>query len=588
MASAGLVLMDTWDAIARGYRRPQAWFARRLGFAFFPLLALVMVAGLVWDWQGPRHLDAAEDALFDRIISLRPWEPVPSGRTVVVEIDDCSIGYYRARGEGGWPWSRERHADLIDALDQAGVRAVGVDVLFVDRATDDPEGDALLEAVVAAGEGRFVVAASRLHPDFDAASGVPASTLAGAIGLAGGSAPAPAVAVLQPFGDVLSRYSGLVNVQRADDGLLRDVLLYQRIGDWALPSLPLRLAQAAGADASELLASPREAMRINWRKGSRLPYVSAADLLEQRPVCGSGLPSLHGAVAVVGHTAAGINDVKPTPVDMATPGVEVLAEATEALLAGTWIRMPPGWLKYAVAIVLVLLSAFVFWRGEPQQDLDPVFVVLNLVLIVVAFSGLVLRGWFVDIFASLGYGTLCFALCRSYAGVQRGLVTGNSDYLPEYDPDAHPRLLVARLRFEADPALTASGAKRRRREYRRLMRRFTAGRPGIVVIEGVVERKHWLQAILDDVLTLVWSGAEEQELQARARRDLADLHAALNASDERLDGGGRVMVCTSAASIDGHGATRAGRRLCLRELLGQDFNRLPEWPLGHPGSPQPP
>src|SRR5690606_1732001 len=122
-------------------------------------------------------------------------------------------------------------------------------------------------------------------------------------------------------------------------------------------------------------------LRIDWRQRSPLPYASAADLLEGAPVCGEAIPPLEGAVVLVGHAAAGINDSKPTPVDMAMPGVVILAEATEALVHGTWIRMPPGWLKYALAACLVLLSCLVFWRGEPHQDVDPLFVGLNLVLV---------------------------------------------------------------------------------------------------------------------------------------------------------------------------------------------------------------
>ena len=68
---------------------------------------------------------------------------------VVVKIDDCTIEYFRQQGEGGWPLSRQRHADLLDALDRAGVRAVGYDVLFVDPSTQDPMGDSVLEAMPA-------------------------------------------------------------------------------------------------------------------------------------------------------------------------------------------------------------------------------------------------------------------------------------------------------------------------------------------------------------------------------------------------------------------------------------------------------
>jgi CHASE2 domain-containing sensor protein len=93
-----------------------------LRFAFYPLLALGAIAWLGWDWSHGRSLDAAEDAVFDKVIQHRPVEPAASKRVVVVEIDDCSIDHFRNRGEGGWPWSRQRHADLLDALDRAGIR----------------------------------------------------------------------------------------------------------------------------------------------------------------------------------------------------------------------------------------------------------------------------------------------------------------------------------------------------------------------------------------------------------------------------------------------------------------------------------
>src|SRR5215467_3592234 len=99
--------MRAWTRVERAYRRPAAQLALRLKFAYYPLLAVAAIGWLVWDWHGARSLDAAENAIFDRVVQWRPHEPLPSGRVAVVEIDECSIEYFRARGEGGWPWSRQ-------------------------------------------------------------------------------------------------------------------------------------------------------------------------------------------------------------------------------------------------------------------------------------------------------------------------------------------------------------------------------------------------------------------------------------------------------------------------------------------------
>ena len=146
------------------------------------------------------------------------------------------------------------------------------------------------------------------------------------------------------------------------------------------------------------------------------------------------MPALNGRVALVGYTASGLNDAKPTPVDPVMPGVEVLAEATEAIVAGSAIRTPPAWLKYVLATFLVLLTTFAFYRGEPANDIDSVFVASNLTMLSAAFVGITFFGFFFDIFASIGFVSLIFGFCRGYAGLQRGRAVGNGDFLPEYAP----------------------------------------------------------------------------------------------------------------------------------------------------------
>ena len=92
------------------------------------------------------------------------------------------------------------------------------------------------------------------------------------------------------------------------------------------------------------------------------------------------------------------------------------AEATEALIAGSAIRAPPAWLEVRHRRLLVALTAFAFFRGEPRNDIDSIFVATNLVLLGAAFIGLTFFGYFFDIFASVGFISLVFGLCRIYAG----------------------------------------------------------------------------------------------------------------------------------------------------------------------------
>jgi hypothetical protein len=497
---------------------------------------------------------------------------------VVVEIDDCSIARI-----GPWPWSRQQHADLLDALDRAGARAVGYDVMFLEPSNDDPVGDSTLEAMAEGGNGRFLFGASRVHSSLDAQAGaIPASQVPGAFPLVARPVrPGPRVAVLLPYGPAMARNSALLDVTRDADGVLRDVPLRTTIGDWALPSMSLRLAANT---TGKPLASFPASVRVNWRTRTHLPIVSAADLIEGKPVCGDRAetsPAMKGSVVLVGYNASGLNDAKPTPVDPVMPGVEVHGEALEALLAHNAIWMPPAGFKYAIAALLVLLSGFAFFRGEPAWEIDQVFVASNLLLVALAFIGLTAFGVFFDIFAALGFVSLCFGICRIYAGVQRGRAVGNDDFRAQFDPSRDRWLALARLRFVPDPGSDQErrALGRRLREYRRRLRRFLYSGTEAVALEGIVEYKSWLWEAMADVTVLVWGGSDRATVAATAQRELLALREHLSGHEDILpdDGSVRVASMISVAVADDESIAQTRARVCA--VLGQLLCSTDERPL---------
>jgi CHASE2 domain-containing sensor protein len=574
LAWLGYSFVNRWGALERGYRRPLARIALKLRFSFYPLLVIGALGWLAWDWHHDRNLASAEDAIFDQVIKLRPWEPKPSGKVAIVEIDDCSIAHL-----GPWPWSRQQHADLLDALDTAGVRAVAYDVMFVDASKDDPGGDATLEAMAEGGQGRFVFGSTRANADFDDTGGaIAVSQVAGAFPVVSNPVrPGPRVALLRPYGDAMRAYSALLDVDRDADGVLRDVSLRKQEGDWALPSISLRLASVASGHA---MASYPASIRINWRNHSRLPYISAADLVLPKPACDpDGVPDLKGRTVLVGYTAAGLNDAKPTPVNMAMPGVEVHAEATEALLANGAIWMPPAGFKYLLAAFLVVFTGFAFWRGEPAWELDAIFVASNIVLVAVAFVGLTAFGVFFDIFAALGFVSLCFGLCRMYAAAQRGRAIGNDDYRPQFDAHRDRWLAMVRLRFVPDEAMERRALSRRIREYRRRLRGWLYHGHEAVAIEGIVEYKHWLWDALVDINVLTWGGPDRATVVATAERELRSLREYLAGRDDVLPDDGSVRVASMISTIAVENEAIADTRARVSQMLGRLLASTDERPL---------
>ena len=90
--------------------------------------------------------------------------------------------------------------------------------------------------------------------------------------------------------------------------------------------------------------------------GGRFRYVSVADILNGK----LDAAELQGRIALIGSSAAGLRDLRVTPVSTGFPGVEVHATLLSAMLDGTFIHVPDYARGYGfVVIVLVSLVLLV-------------------------------------------------------------------------------------------------------------------------------------------------------------------------------------------------------------------------------------
>ena len=86
---------------------------------------------------------------------------VASSHVVIVGIDEASLAEI-----GRWPWPRARLAQLIDRLHDAGVRAIGLDIVLDEPATSVDRAE--LETALAANPHRTAEELRRaLHAELD-------------------------------------------------------------------------------------------------------------------------------------------------------------------------------------------------------------------------------------------------------------------------------------------------------------------------------------------------------------------------------------------------------------------------------------
>lgn len=95
-------------------------------------IALAVLAAVLGSLNG---LGRVDQIIYDRVAGLTSRAADPD--ILIVAIDDASIDTL-----GRWPWRRAIHAALLDRLQ--GARAVGLDLIFAESDTVNPNDDRLL------------------------------------------------------------------------------------------------------------------------------------------------------------------------------------------------------------------------------------------------------------------------------------------------------------------------------------------------------------------------------------------------------------------------------------------------------------
>ena len=276
----------------------------------------------------------------------RPIQPDPS--VVIVAINDVSLKEMEPE-LGRWPWSRRTMGEIVQYLNQLGVRTVGIDVLYPEHNLNDPTGDDFFVAQVR--EAKNVILAA----DFP------------------GHGPA-----LFPFPDLLqaARDIGGIHLSEDPDGTTRRYQLWYHWQEKVYPGFSWAVAsQFVGESVlkNQMPSFIQEAMPLNWYgPNGAFRYVDVSKLLKARTqfLANDENQKLHQAAAalfkdkivLIGVTGAGLFDLRVTTFSSVYPGVEVNATAVSNLLRAHFIRPVPSALVIIYVFVLSAITALLLSR----------------------------------------------------------------------------------------------------------------------------------------------------------------------------------------------------------------------------------
>ncbi|WP_332690669.1 CHASE2 domain-containing protein [Devosia sp.] len=355
------------------------WKRRAAALLFGGAVVVALVSLRAAD---PYAVRVARETTFDVFQQLQPRQAPVDLPVRIVDIDEASL-----IALGQWPWSRQSMARIADRLTELGAAAVAFDVLFAEPDRLSPS------AIVAGGadyDAQFAQALAG-RPTILVMSRTGQGTAAPApkSGYAmTGTDPLPRLPVLDGVAAPLPALAeaaaglGVASLDREGAGVARRLPLLWSSGTAPLPTLSVEtlrvalgvstlvvLGDTAGAGTVEGLrigqfdvpTGPSGDMWLYYRELAPDTYVSAQRLLSAD--YNELAPLLSGHIVLIGASAAGLLDIRASPLGGAVPGVSIHLQALEQMLTGTFLHRADwvGGLELlliaasAVAVVLALL-----------------------------------------------------------------------------------------------------------------------------------------------------------------------------------------------------------------------------------------
>jgi adenylate cyclase len=370
---------------------------RRLNWPqLFPLLVLCGV--LMVRLYDPHPTLALRNFAFDSFERVAPRD-YRDAHVRVVDIDDESLSRL-----GQWPWPRTQVARLLDRLAELGAAAIALDIVFAEPDRSSPR--TALAAWREQVPGLLPEVDAQTLPDYDDALAQTIAKTPTVLGIVlthrPSSLPRHAAPVfpqnrsvtkflnpfegsidnLRPF-QAKARGIGVLNADPDVDGTVRRVPLVFQIASPTAKTVAQTLYPALSAEALRVATNQHRFLV----KGSENDGVNgvvigeafvptdaagALQLYDTGDVPQRTIPAwkildpafdrskIEGMIVFVGTSAAGLADLKTTPLRQLVPGVEVHAQiAEQILLADLLVR--PNWTTAAELAWMMLLSLVMLW-----------------------------------------------------------------------------------------------------------------------------------------------------------------------------------------------------------------------------------
>ena len=385
----------------------------------------------------------------------------------LILIDQESLDVYEKSQSLPWPWPRQIYVALVDYLRAGGAKAVFFDLILSEGSRYGVEDDEILARAMASAGNVFVpFFLSEEAKAKDEGAVRELSRFALPPSSVPGGAVEPLRSASLPIEVILKAAAGSGNVRFAPDGdgIFRRLPLAFSYESLLLPSLPLALKEFVGGKERPqdvpLDGQGRMIIRFHGPTGTYRTWSAAAVINSWAQMDEGKVPQIDprefsGKTVLIGTSAPGLLDLRPTPFSAVCAGTEIQAAALDNLLNGDFVRVPPGAAALLYVLVLSLLAGVAVSFANKIWKVAALFVFFTALPAAASSLAFAAGTWLpfaVPVFASLLASVGASLLNYGVEGRQRRFI--KSVFRHYLSPDVIERILE-------NPALLALGGEKR-------------------------------------------------------------------------------------------------------------------------------
>ena len=499
------------------------WLAnltRKLNNNFYIYLATLFTLLVLLD-AGLFHIgENMRDKAFDFMVKNRVFKPSADKDIVIVDINEASLAAF-AKEYGRWPWPRQVLGEFVENIQAQNPKAIVFDIVFSDADIYNADSDAYFNDVIAASENTFFPIL-RLDASQDAISQLQYAQIPGLVASADADKKATLAAILPFFqGAHKPNRLGTHNVYPDNDGIVREYRMFYNDAGWRLPALPLVVAQFSNKQINKKLP---QNMLINWRgKPFTYHYAKFSDVFTDLASKNKtrAPDEFTNKIVIIGSTAPGLFDIKPTAMDKQFPGVEILATAIDNAIHGDYLKVWRGKTPYVLmSLLLIWLTALAFYMKVDRDKFTSIFTGSQIGLLVLSYIGINISNTYLDLTAPILWAVALFGVSKIYAlatdrALQRWLAFGiKSDAI-------ETSILMMPILIESHEILGDVLLKKFKRQIE-----LTSQTPNTVEILHGTQSGIW--GLFGDMVIVSWQFEQNQpEYTASAKQDAQLISAQL-------------------------------------------------------------